>query len=206
MTGNVSIFYQGGSGGFALYYYLLLTGQFQYSIEETWDLIHHQFATELIHNPRSWKSRELWPNNLELKQQPSPQLFLICNPLWNDHMITVNHNISNNTHKILLYTSLKLQLRMAWEKRAYWFTDISQQAFAAPNNDQEYIKWIKQSGVDYNGVTVDPKVPEIVNEFKPDQIVRLEEFASEPATNNQREFLNLWVSLQPKKARCLMHL
>lgn len=206
MTGDVTILYQGGSGGFALYYYLLLTGQFQHSIQQTWDLIHHQFATDLIHNPRSWKSRELWPNNQELKHQAGPRLFLICNPLWSDHMITVNHSISDHTHKILLYTSLKLQLRMAWEKRAYWFTNISRQAFDAPDNDQQYIRLIKQSGVDYNGITVDPMVPQIVDEFTPNQMVRLEEFVSGPANTDQREFLNWWIRLQPKKALNLMQL
>jgi hypothetical protein len=206
MTGDVTILYQGGSGGFALYYYLLLTGQFQHSIDETWNLIHHQFDTELINNPRSWKTRELWPNNLELKQQSGPRLFLICNPLWNDHMITVNHSISDHTHKILLYTSLKLQLRMAWEKRAYWFTDISRTAFNAPSSDREYIRRIKQSAVDYNGVTVDPRVPKVIDEFNPDQIIRLEDFVHSPANSDQREFLDLWIRLQPEKALNLLQL
>jgi hypothetical protein len=206
MTGDVTILYQGGSGGFALYYYLLLTGQFQYTIEQTWQMINHQFATDLIVNPRSWKSRELWPNNTELKNQPGPRLFLICNPLWNDHMLTVNHSISDHTYKIMLYTSLKLQLRLAWEKRAYWFTDVSRSACAAPDNDQQYIRRIKQSRVNYHGVAVDPVVPKIITQFSPIQILRLEDFVSGPADPDQRDFLNLWISLQPKKARRLMNL
>ena len=206
MTGDVTILYQGGSGGFALYYYLLLTGQFQHSIEETWELIHHQFATDLIHNPRSWKSRELWPNNLELKQQSGPRLFLICNPLWDDHMISINHSISDHTHKILLYTSLKLQLRMAWEKSAYWFTGISREVMDQYCSDRKYIRWIKQLGVNYNSITVDPRVAEIINEFTPDQIVRLEDFVFGPATPDQQKFLDLWIKLQPKKALTLLHL
>ena len=206
MTEDVTILYQGGSGGFALYYYLLLTGEFQHSMEETWDRIHHQFFSDLADNPATWKTRELWPDNVSLKKQSGSRLYLICNPLWNDHMTEVNHAISDNTHKILLYAPLKLQLRLAWEKQAYWFTDVSRQAFAAPDNDQEYIRWIKQSGVDFNGIIVDPGVPKIVNEFKPNKIVKLKELLTEPVTRDQKQFLDLWINLQPKKARHLMQL
>jgi hypothetical protein len=206
MTDNVTIFYQGGSGGFALYHYLLLSGQFQHSIEQTWELIHSQFPDDLLTDTASWKTRERWPNNLELKQQSGSQLFLICNPLWDSNMIKVNHDVSDNTHKILLYTSINLQLRMAWEKRAYWFTNISRQVLQAPNSDQQYIRQIKQSAVEFDGIKVDPLVPKIIDEFAPDKIQRLEDFITAPATPDQRKFLNLWTSLQPKKALRLMHL
>lgn len=206
MTGDVTILYQGGSGGFALYYYLLLSGEFQHSIKDSWQLIHNQFPSVLANDPSTWKTCELWPDNLALKKQSGPRLFLICNPLWSDHMIEVNHTVSDDTHKILLYAPLKLQLRMVWEKRAYWFTDISRQAFAAPNNDQEYMRWIKRSGVDFHGITVDPGVPKIVNEFKPNKIIKLEELLTETATPDQRKFLDHWIRLQPKKAQHLMQL
>jgi hypothetical protein len=206
MHKDCTIFYQGGSGGFALYYYLLLTGEFQHSTEETWELIHNQFPSDLATDPGIWKTRELWPDNLALKKQSGPRLFLICNPLWNDHMIKVNHAICDDTYRILLYAPLKLQLRMAWEKRAYWFTDVSRQAFAAPNNDQEYIRWILESGVDFDGTIVDSCLPKIVNEFAPDKIVKLHELLSEPATRAQKKFLDHWISIQPKKARDLMQL
>lgn len=206
MTEDVTILYQGGSGGFTLYYYLLLTGRFQHSVEDTWDRIHYQFPSDLINDPSIWKTLELWPDNVALKKQSGPRLFLICNPLWTTDMTEVNHAISDDTHKILLYTSLKLQLRLAWEKRAYWFTDVSRQAFAASSREQEYIRWIKQSGVDFNGTTVDPCVPKIVNEFKPNKIVKLQELLTEPATPDQRKFVDHWIGLQPKKALRLMQL
>ena len=206
MTEDVTILYQGGSGGFALYYYLLLTGKFQHSIEETWELIHDQFPADLATDPGTWKSRELWPDNVALKKQSGPRLFLICNPLWNDHMIQVNHAISDDTHRILLHTSLKLQLRMAWEKRAYWFTVVSRHAFAAPDTDRAYIRWILESGVPFHDTQVDPQVPAVIKEFRPNKIIRLEELVSQPATPDQRRFLDHWISLQPKKALNLMHL
>jgi hypothetical protein len=202
MSEDVTILYQGGSGGFALYYYLLLTGRFQHSIEDTWDQIHYQFPTKLIDNPSMWKTQELWPNNHELKQSPGPNLFLICNPLWGDYY----RSIPDNTHKILLYTDLHLQLRLAWEKRAYWFTDISRQRFDKFNNDQEYIRWILQSGVDFNGVTVDPRVLDIIDQFVPNNMVRLQDFVRGPANADQQKFLDHWIRLQPKKALRLMKL
>ena len=206
MIKDVSILYQGGSGGFALYYYLLLTGEFQHSTEETWELIHNQFPYNLATDPDTWKTRELWPDNVALKKQSGPRLFLICNPLWTTDMIQVNHTISDNTHRIMLYAPLKLQLRMAWEKRAYWFTDVSRRTFAASDNDQQYIRWIKQSGVTFGDTQVDPRVPDVIQEFQPNVILSLEEFISGPATPDQRKFLDHWISLQPKKALRLMHL
>ena len=206
MTEDVTILYQGGSGGFALYYYLLLTGEFQHNVEETWELIHRQFDSDLIKNPTTWKTLELWPDNLALKKQSGSRLFLICNPLWTEEMTEVNHAISNNTRKILLYAPFRLQLRMAWEKRAYWFTDVSRHAFRAPSSDREYIRWIRQSGVGFNGITVDPMVPQIINEFKPDVMLSIKELLSGPATPDQRKFLDYWIKLQPKKALHLMHL
>jgi hypothetical protein len=206
MTEDVTILYQGGSGGFALYYYLLLTGRFQHSIGDTWDRIYYQFPSDLATDPATWKTRELWPDNVALKKQSGPKLFLICNPLWTAEMTKVNQAISSNTHRIILYAPLKLQLRLAWEKRAYWFTNLSRQVFAAPDSDREYIQWILQRGVDFNGITVDPRVPEIIEQFVPDSIVRLQDLVSGPANADQRKFLDYWIKLQPKKALRLMQL
>jgi hypothetical protein len=103
MTQDVSILYQGGSAGFALYYYLLLTGQFQHSIEETWQLIDQQFPAEISCNHRDWKKYEFWPNNHDLKTTTGRKLFLVCNPLWGDF----NRDIPNNTYKIFIYTKIR---------------------------------------------------------------------------------------------------
>ena len=206
MTQDVSILYQGGSGGFALYYYLLLTGQFQHSIEETWELIYRQFPTKLIDDPATWKTYELWPDNVALKKQSGPKPFLICNPLWSTNFAEISHTVSDDTYRILLYASLKLQLRMAWEKHAYWFTDTSRQAFFAHRNDREYIRWIRRSGAGFDGITVDPLVPQIIKEFEPDVILSIKELLCEPANPDQKKFLDHWINLQPKKTQHLLHL
>jgi hypothetical protein len=206
MTQDVTILYQGGSGGFALYYYLLLTGQFQHSIEQTWQLIDRQFPAELIRNHRDWKSHESWPDNVELKKQSGRKLFLICNPLWSDDMIEVNHYINDDTHRIMLYTDFQLQLRMAWEKRAYWFTSVSKQAFHAPDNERDYIRWIKKCTTKFNDTIVDFRVPEIIDQFRPHKIIQLKDLLTQPCTPDQRKFLDRWISLQPKKTQHILHL
>lgn len=206
MPGDCTVFYQGGSGGFALYYYLLLSGKFHMSIETAWDRIRHQYPSHLVDDPGSWKHSELWPDTVVVKKLSGPRLFLICNPMWSTDMIKLNHAICDGTHKIFLYTSLKLQLRMAWEKRAYWFTEWSKEAFNAPDSEQEYLQWIRRSGVEFNDIIVDPKVPDVIKEFEPDEILTLENLLTGPATPDQRRFLDLWISLQPKKAQHLIQL
>jgi hypothetical protein len=207
MTQDVSILYQGGSGGFVLYYYLLLTGQFQHSIEETWQLIDQQFPAELACNHRDWKRFEIWPNNQELKTTTGRKLFLVCNPIWGDF----NRDIPTDTYKIFLYTSLYLQLRMAWEKKAWWFFELVRKLHQAPDNNQIYIREIITKAATFNGQKVDPYVPEIAQYYNPEYIVKLEDFVKqkkliEEPTQDQLKFLDRWIGLQPKKALRLMDL
>jgi hypothetical protein len=207
MTEDVTILYQGGSGGFALYYYLLLTGRFQHSIEETWDRIHYQFPTKLIDDPGIWKTRELRPDNHALKQTAGPNLFLVCNPFWGDYY----RSIPDGTYKILLYADLRLQLRMAWDKRAWWFTDETRNCSNAPDNNLVYIRQIiRDSGV-FDSVPVDPKVNKIIQHYMPEKIVNLKDFVRnknirDVPNHHQLKFLNHWTGLQTKKALHLLHL
>ena len=205
---DTTIFYQGGSGGFALYYYLLLSGQYQYNIETVKEMISNQFPTTLVQRLNHWKDKEYWPNNLKLKQQSGNKLFLICNPLFCPEMYATNKMVSDNTYKILLYTDIHLQLRLAYEKNAYWFTTVSRAYFNAPTNTNEYLRQILSTKILFNRVAVDPVVPQIINEFNPNQIITLAQLVkSQPfgAPNQyQIEFLKYWYSLQPKKAKMLI--
>jgi hypothetical protein len=184
----------------------LLTGQFQHSIEETWQLIDRQFPPELICNHKDWKSYELWPDNVELKKQSGRKLFLICNPLWSDDLIELYHYISDDTHRILLYTDFRLQLRMAWEKQAYWFTSVSKHTFQAPDNERDYIRWIKKYTDKFNNTIVDVRVPAVIDEFRPKEIVQLKDLLTQPCNHDQRKFLDHWMSLQSKKTQHFIHL
>jgi hypothetical protein len=207
MTRDVTILYQGGSGGFALFYYLLLSGKYHTGLEynSVQDLIDTQFPNSLIDYPHTWKHKEFWPNNQKCKLiKSSPRLFLICNPLWTDSMMQQNLSTSFGTHKILLHTNFKLQLRMAWEKQAYWFTDISKQAFCAPDTTKQYLRQIIKTQVN----NLDPQVERIEKLFQPVQKVELTEFIQskilsgfDAPNTSQLEFLDRWVSLQPMKVQ-----
>jgi hypothetical protein len=208
MMDDVTILYQGGSGGFAIYYYLLLSGRYQYDIDTVQSMIAQQFPSELATTPSKWKNKEFWPNNPELKKNCSPTVFLICNPLFNPEMYKVNQQISLDTHRILLYTDIHLQLRMAYEKQAYWFTPVSRQYFNAPVSNKQYIRQVINSSKPYSNNQVDTTVLEIVNKFKPDLIVDLTTFIESGTLDNfpmptqdQLDFLKYWKSLQPAKAK-----
>jgi hypothetical protein len=210
MTRDVTILYQGGSGGFALFYYLLLSGKYHTGLEynSVQDLIDTQFPDSLITSPATWKHNEFWPDNQKCKlTKPSPRLFLICNPLWTDSMMQQNLSTSAGTHKILLYTNFKLQLRMAWEKQAYWFTKISKQAFRAPADPKQYLRQIIKTQVN----NLDPQVQRVEKLFQPVQKVELTEFVQSRMLNGfdapnseQLKFLDRWFMLQPKKVQRLL--
>ena len=208
---DVTILYQGGSGGFALYYYLLLSGKYQYNIETVQSMITQQFPAELSINPYTWKDTEFWPNNLELKKANGSKLFLICNPLFNPDVYETNQSISSNTYKILLYTNIHLQVRMAYEKQAYWFTAVSRRHFNAPNDTKQYLKQILSGSKSYYDKDVDPELLNLITKFSPDQITQLEDFVNStvlvnfPSTNRyQLDFLDYWKSLQSIKATQLL--
>jgi hypothetical protein len=203
---DVTILYQGGSGGFFLYYYLLLSGHYQFDIPTVQKIIQEQFGKNLLHNPSDWKNKEHWPDNQQLKSQSGNKVFLICNPLFSPDMLDQNLAIAAGTYKILLYTDLKLQLRMAWEKQAYWFTSVSRNVFDAPRDDRSYIRKIIQS---HGGQ--DSKIAQIQQVFRPDEMIRLETLVQGNSklniapTQHQTDFLNQWYELQPPKSKKLLN-
>lgn len=203
---SVTILYQGGSGGFALYYYLLLTGKYQFDIPTVQKMIKIQYPLNLINDPHSWKHNEIWPDNNALKESKKPSVFLICNPFFCRNLLDNHRYISQDTYKILLYTDIHLQLRMAYEKQAYWFTEVSRKQFNAPSNTQTYLTQILKESVN----SMDPMVPKIQEVFATDQSVALKEFiktqeiAGVPSTHVQREFLDHWYQLQTPKIQNLL--
>ena len=71
---DTTILYQGGSGGFLFFYYMLLSGEYTTGLdmENIEHYINNQYHPELILDKKSWKiCREYWPNNLECKKKVS---------------------------------------------------------------------------------------------------------------------------------------
>lgn len=208
MNKDVTVIYQGASGGFLLFYYLLLSGGYRTGIRNNYtatELIDQQFPATLQNDRTNWKLHEFWPDNVWAKQnQTGPRLFLICNPFFNPVVNESNQWVANDTYKILLYTDLKLQTRLAWEKQAWWFTAVSRQQYQQGTNS-EYLRWILSQG------KYDPPIKQIQSVYQPDLTVRLEEFVSNPSlpgfnhpNNAQQDFVRYWVSLQSTKSQQLL--
>jgi hypothetical protein len=166
-----------------------------------------QFPNSLKDNRTHWKINEFWPDNSSIKNITlhKNKLFLICNPLFDNRHIVDNLNIARNTRKVLLYADINLQLRMAYEKNAYWFTDISKKKFNAPTSNYSYIRQIQSSYKILENKKVDPRVPDIIDLYQPNMVVNLKDLISNTGFNyDQTIFLTHWLSLQSKKAtQCL---
>jgi hypothetical protein len=194
---NTTILYQGGSAGFFLYYYFLLSGYFE-TPTNLHELIDTQFPSSLSTNRRLWKSTEQWPVNDLGTVGNKPKLFLICNPMYSN---TVWHqDLAQGTNIILLYTDLHTQLRMAYDKRAYWFTNQSKHDGKVPSSPREII----ESGVTWRNEYCDPMLPLIDKTFTVTRYIKLCDFLYDGGTNAQQAFKEHWFSLQSKKAQRLL--
>ena len=218
---DLSIIYQGGSGGFLLYFLILLSGQYRSgdelildsedTIGSTNSRISQQFPIELMSSRKEWKDTEVWPDNnlLKYKTIDKNKLFLICNPLFSRRVFADNLLTTYDTLTVLVYTDLDIQLRMAFEKNAYWFTDISREYFDAPLSNLKYIRYIKSNfEIFSNSRKVDPLLPDIIKLFKPTVMIDLFDLINnrEHYNTDQNLFLDHWLSLQsPKVLRLLKH-
>jgi len=216
---DVSIIYQGGSCGFLLYFLILLSGKYcsgdeliinsENTVSSTKFRISQQFPIELISSRNKWKENEIRPDNNLLKYQNTNKhkLFLICNPLFSKNLLVDNLLTTYNTLTILIYTDLDIQLRMAFEKNAYWFTDISRVYFDAPLSNLKYIKQIKSNfEIFSNNRKVDPLLLDIKKLFKPTVMIDLFDLIHnrEHYNDDQKTFLNYWLSLQSPKVLKLL--
>lgn len=204
---KVTVLYQGGSGGFLLYYYLLLSGRYQYSIDRAWHLVRQQFPETLANDRQSWKQHEIWPDNRALFGSADPAVMLICNPLFCADLYPEYRYLTDGSYVILLRAGFRAQLRMAFEKRAYWFTDVSRDYFAAPQSQTKYLrKIISQQQQGY-----DPMLSKIQDRFAINKIIDLEDIVNSafllawPEVNqHQILWVRRWLDLQSPKTQRLL--
>ena len=114
MSFDLNLSYSGGSGGFLLLHFLLLTEKYYCSFESDNDLISQWQIT----NPSKWKSTEIWPDNKVtlLSTTPKSKIYFFCNP-------TETRMLGYNGKNIVIYTNLTNQIEIAKYKRAHWFVD-----------------------------------------------------------------------------------
>jgi hypothetical protein len=94
---------------------------------------------------------------------------------------------------------------MAYEKNAYWFTNISKEKFNAPATNYAYLKQIKLNYKVFCEKKVDPRVTDILTLYKPNMIIDLRDLISYRNFNlDQKNFVQYWTSLQSNKIKkCL---
>jgi hypothetical protein len=194
---NTTILYQGGSAGFFLYYYFLLSGYFE-TPANLHELIDTQFPSSLSTNRKLWKSTEHRPDDNLGVVSNKPRLFLICNPLYSN--VEWHKNLAQGTNKILLYTDLRTQMRLAYDKQAYWFTDQSKYDGKVPSTPRN----ILESGINWRNECVDPMLPLIDKEFAVTRYIKLRDFLYDHGTNAQQQFKEHWFALQSEKAQRLL--
>lgn len=117
MSNDLVVSYGGGSGGFLFLHFLLLSDQYYCVFKQENDLV----SQWDINNPSSWKSTEIWPDNLDTLSTTTDQskIYFFCNP-------TIEKLSGYHGKKIVVYTSLDNQLRLASFKRANWFLNKSE--------------------------------------------------------------------------------
>ena len=187
-----TIIYQGGSGGFFLYYLLLLSKDSHLPSDIVWRKIYNQFPEFLKNNIKDWKKYEEWPDK-------NDKVSMLCNPFFNKDLILKNYQSTKNRYKILLYTDLSTQLRLAYDKNAYWFTDISKQYFNAPDSITAYLRQIKSNYKLFENKKVDPEVVKINSVYNPELILDLKDILKMNLNIDQEKFKTYWLSIQSSK-------
>jgi len=200
--------YQGGSGGFLLFYYMLLSGEYTtgLDIERIEEYIEIQYHTNLANDKKSWKvNTEHWPDNLRCKNSSSdkPKLFLVCNPITKPYSINKElQNIVSDTKIILLYTDLRTHLRMSHNKQAYWFYWLNKLNNHKFNRltKKAFIRIILNSGVWWKNQLSDPELPKINKIFPELEAINLRDLIQNyPKNEKQQWLIDRWLSLHTKK-------
>jgi hypothetical protein len=206
---DTTILYQGGSGGFLLFYYMLLSGEYitGLDMDRIEEYIEIQYHTNLASNKKNWKiNTEHWPNNTGCKNTPSnkPKLFLFCNPLVPEQLEEVQC-IVNDTKILLLYTDLNTQIRMAYNKHAHWFNTWFIELNKRPLTHNYYttkqqIRKILKSGKPWHGEICDPYLIRIQKIFPNIETVSLRDLIQNyPKNEKQQWLIDRWLLLHTKK-------
>jgi hypothetical protein len=186
---------------------MLLSGEYTTGLDlnNIEHYIKEQYHNKLVDDKKSWKvDSEHWPNNLECKNTPSdkPKLFLACNPTLSPYFINKElQYIINDTKVILLYSDLRTQLRMSYDKQAYWFSELSRGKFNRSfYSNQAFIRKIINSGVLWKDELCDPELPKIEKIFPNLETVNLRDLLQNyPKNPKQQWLIDRWLSLHTTK-------
>ena len=115
MPGDLNLLYSGGSGGFILLHFLLLSEQFDIVLKSNkscQDAVKCQWQ---ISNPDKWKSNECWPDNAATSglQTDKRKIYFFCNPQQHPDLR------SYCKYNVGLYVDYASQLKLAYFKKAW---------------------------------------------------------------------------------------
>jgi hypothetical protein len=124
VSSDIHIYYYGGCGGFFVLHLLLLSEKYKCIFHSNFDfndVFKFQWYSKIWsdENVTSWKVLEYQVNNNETKKSNlEHKLFLWANP--------TPSNYNNSTgYKIVVYSNIWNQFKMAYKKRCFWFNMFS---------------------------------------------------------------------------------
>lgn len=122
---DIKLCYFGGSGGFILLHLLLLSDQFHCVFQDEHNDLHEIINSQwCIVDKNKWKQLEIWPNNIstQISKTCKSKIYFFCNP-------TVDNVSKFDGNTVLLYTDIESQLELAFYKKAYMFSNFSNDSY-----------------------------------------------------------------------------
>lgn len=115
MPANINLLYSGGSGGFVLLHFLLLSDQYDVVFKGNINQQKVLKAQWQISNPGQWKSNEFWPDNSATSDliTNKSKIYFYCNP--HQHSDLGKYCRLN----LALYIDYASQLKLAYYKKAW---------------------------------------------------------------------------------------
>lgn len=137
---DLRLLYSGGSGGFIVLHFLLLSKKYQIDIVNSSTTIEKIIDQQwCLRNSKRWKMHEVWPTNAQTKLLSEPRLFFFCYPL---------EDINNYPGKnLVVYTDIDSQVKLSQYKNANWFfsTSFSASIYKLLLTWREHYRRIKDS-------------------------------------------------------------
>jgi hypothetical protein len=148
---------------------------------------------ELVHqhnwniNTQSWKSSEIWPDNERTLASNccdrQYRIFFNCN--------NVEKWLQMPGKKIVLFTDIKTQIRLAMFKKAYIYNNLE--------NSISITKSMIRNAKKYKGCMINRSVFDLLDHA--DHVVKLQDFVQDmlrnPFNTDQRRFTQQWLKYHP---------
>lgn len=122
MTSDLNLLYSGGSGGFVLLYFLLLSDQYSVVFKNNKSFLEAFEQQWQITNSDQWKNTESWPDNAATHQLTTDKskIYYYCNP----DLICPPDLGTYCRFNLALYVDYASQLELAYYKKAWIYSKV----------------------------------------------------------------------------------